>query len=69
MTSKTYRDFKNEAIQYNKAKEQFRTIFNTWLEKPAHLEEFTWNSKHGKIHILFIIMDVISKVSSAVKRE
>jgi hypothetical protein len=36
--------------------------------------QFIWKNspeipKHGKIHILFIIMDVISKVSSAFKRE
>ena len=42
VTAKTYRQYKKEAIQYNKAKEQFRTVFNTWLEKPTHLEEFSW---------------------------
>ena len=41
VTAQTYRQFKNEAIQYNKAKERFRAVFNTWLEKPTRLEEFT----------------------------
>ncbi|CAB3997591.1 tRNA-specific adenosine deaminase 1 isoform X1 [Paramuricea clavata] len=40
-TARTYKQFKNEAVQYNKGKEQFRAVFNTWMEKPTHLEEFT----------------------------
>ena len=38
--SKTYKQFKDEADPYNKAKKQFRSVFNTWMEKPTHLEQF-----------------------------
>ncbi|XP_028391808.1 tRNA-specific adenosine deaminase 1-like [Dendronephthya gigantea] len=40
-SSKTYKQFKDDAFPYNKAKESFCTVFSTWLEKPSYLEQFT----------------------------